>query len=347
MGYGIGSTVPAVKNTAFNTFLLFYYTQVLGLSGTLSGAALLIGLCFDAVTDPLMGSISDNFKSKFGRRHPFMAMAVIPLSLSLYLLFDPPAAMGRKGLFLWMTTFVIAVRLMLTLFQVPYLALGAELTEDYVERTTVSTYRTTFGFFSGIAATIIAFFIFFPETKTHQLGQMNAAGYPSFAIFCAIVIVIMAMVCILATRKEIPFLPRARENQSSLRLSRLYRELKLALSNPSFRIIFITTLFSGTLNGVYINIGLHVNTYFWEFNSRNLAILSTSLLFSAILTFFIMRWIEKFEKKKAYIATCLLTSFGSVLVLLRLFDLLPPNGSPILFKNHLFLFPLHVCPGPG
>ena len=345
-GYGLGSVVLAAKETAFSTFLMFYYTQVLGLSGTLSGMALLIGLIIDAITDPVMGSISDNLHSRFGRRHPFIACSAIPLSISIYLLFSPPSGMSQKGLFIWLTSFVVFARFMLTIFQVPYLALGAELTEDYVERTTISTYRITFGYFSAVSIMAAAFLLFFPETGKYGLGQMNAAGYPSLGLFCALIMLVMSAGFLSLTRKEIPFLPGPSANQLPLSVNRLLKELKLALTNQSFRIVFITSLFAGTIHGIYVNLGLHVNTYFWALNSKDLAMISTSVLLAAIIAFSLMKWIQNFEKKKAYIATVILSSLGSGLVLLRLFDILPPNGSPLLFNiiyiNAVYIYTLVI-----
>ena len=105
--YGLGSVSEGTKNTAFNVFLLFYYNQVLGLSGTLSGAAIFVALCVDAITDPLMGSISDNFHSRWGRRHPFMYASALPMATFFYLLFNPflvfsPETLGQTGLFVWL-----------------------------------------------------------------------------------------------------------------------------------------------------------------------------------------------------------------------------------------------------
>ena len=79
--YGLGQIGEQVKSQGFNTFLFFFFTQVLGLSGTLAGTAVLIALVFDAITDPIAGSLSDNFKSKYGRRHPFMYAAAVPLAI--------------------------------------------------------------------------------------------------------------------------------------------------------------------------------------------------------------------------------------------------------------------------
>ena len=93
--YGFGSVAEGVKNTAFSVFLLFYFSQVLGLPGTMAGGAIFLALCVDAVTDPLIGSISDNFTSKIGRRHPFMYAAAIPMPLCFYWLFNPPAGLEQ------------------------------------------------------------------------------------------------------------------------------------------------------------------------------------------------------------------------------------------------------------
>ncbi len=78
--YGLGQLAEGVKNTAFSFFLVFYFNQVLGLSGTLSGTAIFIALVFDAVSDPVAGSLSDRLRSRWGRRHPFMYASAAPWS---------------------------------------------------------------------------------------------------------------------------------------------------------------------------------------------------------------------------------------------------------------------------
>src|SRR5690606_25534657 len=125
--YGVGQVAEGAKNTAFDLFLFFYYNQVLGLSGTLSGAAMLIALAVDAATDPLVGSLSDSLRSRWGRRHPFLYASALPLGCSFALLFRPPEGLGQLGLFGWLTLFAVATRVSMTLYFVPHLALGAEL----------------------------------------------------------------------------------------------------------------------------------------------------------------------------------------------------------------------------
>src|SRR6056300_853939 len=121
LGYGIGQTSSGVKNAVFSIFLFFYYNQVLGLSGSLAGMASLLALIVDAVTDPMVGQLSDRFKSRWGRRHPFMLAGAVPFGIAMVALFSPPEGLDQSQLFAWMLIGAIAVRLMLTLFFVPHL----------------------------------------------------------------------------------------------------------------------------------------------------------------------------------------------------------------------------------
>ena len=91
LNYGVGQVAEGLKNTSFSLMVLFYYNQVLEVSGTLCGLALGVALIFDAITDPLAGSLSDNWRSKLGRRHPFMYASAVPLAICFFFLFSPPA----------------------------------------------------------------------------------------------------------------------------------------------------------------------------------------------------------------------------------------------------------------
>ena len=90
--YSSGVVNYALKDAAFGAFILFYYKQVLGLSGTLTGIAIAISIIWDAVSDPLVGAWSDNLRTRWGRRHPLMLASVLPIALSFIALFAPPTA---------------------------------------------------------------------------------------------------------------------------------------------------------------------------------------------------------------------------------------------------------------
>ena len=93
--FGVGQAAEGIKGTAFNTFLLFYYQQILGVSGLYTGLALAIALTFDAITDPVAGSLSDKVRTRWGRRHPFLLLSALPLGFAFFALFNPPGSLSQ------------------------------------------------------------------------------------------------------------------------------------------------------------------------------------------------------------------------------------------------------------
>ena len=144
LAFGVGAMGEASTNWIFNALTFFYYNQILGLSGTLTGAAVFIGICFDAVSDPVVGSLSDRTRSRLGRRHPWMFAAPLPVIASIFFIYHPPDGLSEWTLFAWFMCFLIMMRLSITLFAVPHLALGAELSDDYLERSKVMSYNNIF-----------------------------------------------------------------------------------------------------------------------------------------------------------------------------------------------------------
>ena len=98
--YTLGSGAVGVKNLLFGSWLLVYFNQILGLEPLLASYALAIALVFDAISDPLVGAWSDRFKSKWGRRHPFVYLAIIPFGLSAYFLYSIPTDTSQTALFI-------------------------------------------------------------------------------------------------------------------------------------------------------------------------------------------------------------------------------------------------------
>jgi len=193
ISYGVGQATEGIKNGAFNVFIFFYYAQVLGLPTSYTGLAVFFALVLDAITDPLIGSISDNWKSKYGRRHPFLYAAVLPLGLGLIALFSPPN-LPEFGLFLWLTFFAMFTRASITLFYVPHVALGAELSSDFDERTTIVAYRYFFSYVGHLVTYAIGFTLFFADSAQYPQGQFNLEAYLPFGITLAVLIGVVAIV---------------------------------------------------------------------------------------------------------------------------------------------------------
>src|SRR5512139_1200248 len=97
--YGVGSVAFGVKDTGFGFFLLLYYNQVLGLPDEWVGFGIMLALVADAVFDPIVGFASDHLHSRWGRRHPFMYAAALPVAVAYYCLWNPPSGLSPYGLF--------------------------------------------------------------------------------------------------------------------------------------------------------------------------------------------------------------------------------------------------------
>ena len=217
LAYGIGFASRGIKDGLFQLFLFFYFSQVLGLDADLAGLSSLIALIFDAVSDPLVGLISDKWKSsKWGRRHPFMLVSAFPLGVFTWMLFSPPNGLEQSGLFWWLTGFNILVRIALTFFVVPHISLGAELTTDYKERTSVTAYRVLFAAFLSPIVMIIGYTFYFVPTENISNGLLNVDAYPQFALLCGALMTISILISTWTTRKVIPNLPQPSEFQNQL-----------------------------------------------------------------------------------------------------------------------------------
>jgi GPH family glycoside/pentoside/hexuronide:cation symporter len=144
----------SAMNTLVNTQIPFFYVDTLRLPATLFGLVMLIAKLWDAVTDPIMGHITDNTRSSVGRRRPYFLVGAPLLAVSTFLLFRPPDAEGT-ALFGWfLATFLLAFTAR-TVFETPYQAMAPDLTPDYDERTRVATYRVTIGNLGDFAGALV------------------------------------------------------------------------------------------------------------------------------------------------------------------------------------------------
>lgn len=160
--YGMGDMSGTFAGTVIGIFYLIYLTDVVLLRPILAGTALLVGKLWDAVTDPFMGYLSDRIKTRWGRRRVFFLIVFIPLGASFYLLWATPNAetAGQGWTFVYaMLTYMLFMTAW-TVYAVPYQALTAEMTSDYDERTSLSSYRMAVSILGGLAAALVPYMIF-------------------------------------------------------------------------------------------------------------------------------------------------------------------------------------------
>jgi GPH family glycoside/pentoside/hexuronide:cation symporter len=144
----------SAMNTLVNTQIPFFYVDTLKLPATLFGLAMLLAKLWDAVTDPLMGHVSDNTRLPAGRRRPWFLVGAPLLALFTFGLFSPPDREG-EALFGWFLALFILAFSARTVFETPYQAMAPDLTPDYDERTRVATWRVTIGNAGDFAGAIV------------------------------------------------------------------------------------------------------------------------------------------------------------------------------------------------
>ena len=156
-GYGIGDYAICLYWSGIGLYLLYFYTDVVGISPILAGWIYALGIGWDAITDPFMGYLAERTKTKMGSYRPFIYYGSIPLALSFVLLFWVPPFEGIV-LFLFLILVNLIHRSCFTIVSVPYSSLTARITNDSNERTKLTTARmisASFGTLSMSALSLI------------------------------------------------------------------------------------------------------------------------------------------------------------------------------------------------
>ncbi len=154
--YGSGDWGIASIGMLRSIFYAIYLTDVVGIEPRLASIGALVGIVWDAVNDPIIGTLSDRMKSRLGRRRPFLLWFAFPFGLSFVMLWSAPNWESQVGLLLYVTLAFMISDTLTTLVAVPYLSLTPELTQDYDERTSLSSFRTVFQLLAAITVVITA-----------------------------------------------------------------------------------------------------------------------------------------------------------------------------------------------
>ena len=335
VNYSVGAVANGVKTDTFTFFLLFFYSNIIGLNPGLAGLAIFIALCIDAITDPLMGTISDRTNSSFGRRHPYMFISFIPMSLGYILLFAPRQEwdMSQTDLFIWMTIFTVITRIGMTLFDIPHRAFGGEVTKDYKERTILMSWREMFAWVAGLSNAFLGYGVFFASTPEFPQGQLNPDVWFPFALTGAAIMVFSVLYSSLSTKDEINSLSKW---SGAISLIDIFHELKIAIGNKSFLIFFFGNLFLSLAWGLSNTLTLFVNTYFWEFEATQIKYFLPIYLFGTLFAFYLTpKMVNVFEKRNiVLISISVVGLLSPAAFIFYNLGLTPKNGS---FELVLFI----------
>ena len=306
--YGIGGAANAVKTVAFGLFSLYFYTSVMGLPGTLVGIASAIGLVWDAVIDPYIGYLSDRSDSPLGRRHSFMFAGALTMGLGLWCFFSPPRGLSNGALFAWLVGANLLVRTATSVYAIPYLALGAEASQDYHERTLITGIRGFIALAVTLGAAVFSLIVFFPDRVAGVDPKLSYQGYPAMGAALGLLMTVVALASAAGTLRWRAVTP-GRLPGNRTRPSLLLDVLQ-PMRNPSLRLVFVSfALFfmSAAMNNV---LAIYFYTHYVGItSSADISNFQIAFYSGGILgVLFLSRVARSVEKHVLYLLGALLTA---------------------------------------
>lgn len=194
LGWAIGQFAIASHMAIISVYLMFYLTDVHGMPGTLAGTLVLIPRIWNIVTDPLMGGISDRWRSRWGRRRPFLLAGCVIWGLAFAAMFWIPGDFKQVQKATWFFVCYFVVNTGLSLYHVPYSAMAAEMTRDYDERLSLASYKE-------IAARVSVMLTIMASPLLVQRAPDALTGYRWVGMAAGGMIVLSGLVTFFATER--------------------------------------------------------------------------------------------------------------------------------------------------
>ncbi|MCZ7552155.1 MAG: MFS transporter [Anaerolineales bacterium] len=218
--YGFGDISFSVTNTILAVYFAIFLTDVVGLPASLAALAIFLGRSWDYINDPLIGHLSDRMRTRWGRRRPFLIFGALPFGLCFIMLWVRPPLANQFLLASYYALAYMLFDLTFTLTNMPYAALTPELTEDYDERTSLTSYRMLF----SIAGSLIAFTI--PLAIIGSLIPENAGRVREMAVLFGLLCMLPILLVFFNTRE--------RPDYMQAQQPRLIQSLRAALKKSTF-----------------------------------------------------------------------------------------------------------------
>ena len=311
--YGAGDVGFSLTDTTIGVLFAIFVTDVVGLDPSLAAAAVFIGKSWDYINDPLIGYLSDRTRTRWGRRRPFLLFGFLPFALAFMALWWKPPIASQLGLAAYYAAAYFCYDLAATLVYMPYFALTPELTLDYDERTSLTSYRMAFSILGGL----IAFTV--PLLMIGTMRPENAGRVLRVGILFGIVSGLPLLLTFFGTRERPEFQARA---QPALRES-----IRAALRNRPF--LFAVGIFLFTWTAIEIIQGMLLFFLKYRMNLEEESDLVAGTVFVvALLTLPFWEWASRrWDKRIAYIVGMVFLSA----VMITLIVINPNWGLAIVF----------------
>jgi GPH family glycoside/pentoside/hexuronide:cation symporter len=313
LGYGLGDTASNFFFQVFNIFLLYYYTDVFGLSAAAVGTMFLVTKIVDAASDPIMGLIADRTNSRWGKFRPYLLWAAIPYGLCGYAMFAGPD-LSETGKLIYAYVTYSLMMLVYTAINVPYSALMGVISPLSIERTKVASYRFICAFGAGW---LIATFV--TPLKTILGGDNEALGFQLTMAIFAVASVLLFWVTFATTKERVAPV----QEKSDIRL-----DFRAMINNKPWVALFAVAIF--TLMNVAVRNGsllYYFKYYVGDDGTRLFLIFDKTAVFMSLglLTMIIgiamtKTLAERFEKRSLLITLTVLNA-----ITMAVFYVTPPD----------------------
>jgi len=314
--YGLGDWGTSAATTVRNVFWFFFLTSVVGMNAGLAGSIFLIGRLWDAINDPLIGTLSDRLNSRWGRRRPFLLFGAIPFGLTFVLLFIVPpweAPWARAAYYI--VVFLLFDSLY-TIINVPYSALMPELTSDYDERSSLAGWRITFAILASLVTGAL-FKYLAEELFAPQLGGGVAgirSGYALSAALWGITLIIPNFILVSTFREK-----EREPVRGKIQPLQTFREV---FANRAFRLAAVVYLLTFTTVDIVLLVFIRFLVDYVRVEPGFDNVLLATVLGLALITMPItVALMRRLGKRRAY-----MVSMAFLAVVLAIMSQVPPGG---------------------
>jgi len=306
--YGFGGLAENMMHNSVNNMANPVFNVGLGVAPALIGIATSVFRLWDAITDPVMGVISDRFESRFGRRKPFILVGALLSALFFIAIWWMPSGLSETGYFLWFLLVSLLFYTGFTVYGVPYLALGYELSRDYHERTRVMAFRTWFASIGGVGIQWL-FWLTQRDIFENTVEGMRWVG---------LCVGIVLLLCAAA-----PGLFIKERQLSSAEIAHNRQNIKFRGMFGVFKVKPFLYLFGALITAVFgmftvIVLGFYINVYYvfggeLKASSTVIGVSGSFYHLSCLLSVPIIAWVStRIGKRKALMAFLLLAIGGTV-----------------------------------
>lgn len=317
--YGIGGLGYSSMSQTLNSFIMFFATAVMCITGSLVGIAIAISSLWDGVSDPLVGYLSDNTRNKFfGKRLGFMFFGIFVIAFLNICIWSMPASLPEIGKFLWLLIGMLAIETANTCYGTPFSALAIDIAPDYNEQSKVQSFKTVFNIIGMILPSILMYF-FMSSISIGVQQEYTQEGYIKIACINSALLIIFGLIMIFSCLHHVHKynVYSMQTQKEKFDFGKLMAGYFSVLKKKDFRMVILGYSFATIASAFLTSVGMHLFTYCYHFSSAQISMVLIALFGGAIVSQPLWVYISKrMDKKRALIISLSTIVFGIFLTVI-------------------------------